>query len=224
MTSIQKLAAELAEEWKNSDCSNLRELERNGDKMAALLRQIASMGGDVEPVAELVLQDIGRPFSAMQVRVQFFGAVPAAGDRLFTQQALDAAWLAGFEAGRNKGWAVGKIESLIQERDAAIARADSAFEAGRRSQQEENQRLLAEVCRLQPLAEQRDAALARAESAFEDGRRKGLQDAANKAEAISEEERRFGEHLSHDPVFSFIQADAMAIVADAIRELINKEA
>lgn len=89
--SIPQRAAELAEEWKNSDCSNLRELERNGDKMAGLLRQIASMGGDVEPMTLQELDCYLDPTDS-----------PDPG-KVYSQQALDAARLAGFEAGRRKG-------------------------------------------------------------------------------------------------------------------------
>lgn len=102
MNGIQKQASELAEEWKNSDCSDLRELERNGDKMAALLRQIASMGGDVTaPVAQvLTVQQHQRVI--LRDPVIWIGPIPH-GESLYTRKQLDAARLAGFEAGRRKG-------------------------------------------------------------------------------------------------------------------------
>lgn len=100
MTSIQQQAAELAEEWKiAADFNDKSGVVNVGNLMAALLRQIASMGGDVEPVARAeAIQD--GPFRYL--RFVDMGCPPVNAD-LYTDDQLETARLAGFEAGRRKG-------------------------------------------------------------------------------------------------------------------------
>lgn len=128
MTSIQKQAAELAEEFES--CGDEYTETGIAYRMADLLRQIPSMGGGLEPVAwgniESEMLDKDRALFVNKKQADYYHENCYELAPLFTQQALDTARLAGFEAGQNRPWAARKIESLIQERDAAIARAEKA--------------------------------------------------------------------------------------------------
>lgn len=152
MTSIQQQAAELAEEFKS--CGDEYTETDIAYRMADLLRQIVGIGGDVEPVAwaniDSIIRGEPRRIATRKTEAEYFNKYLYCVDPLFTQQALDAARLAGFEAGQNRPWAARKIESLIQERDAAIARADSAFEAGRRNGLEDSASVLPGVYYMDP--------------------------------------------------------------------------
>lgn len=95
--SIQKQAAELAEEFERFSAEYPATVVAY--QMAALLRQIASMGGDVAPVARAeAIQD--GPFRYL--RFVDMGCPPVNAD-LYTCDQLDAARLVGFEAGRRNG-------------------------------------------------------------------------------------------------------------------------
>lgn len=113
--SIQKQAAELLSEWEvAADFNDKSGVVNVGNLMAALLRQIASIGGDVEPEGYLCEWSgrIGMPNNQVFYYGERGSAIEDDWNRqpdvhknlpLFTQQALDAARLAGFEAGRRKG-------------------------------------------------------------------------------------------------------------------------
>lgn len=93
MTSIQQQAAELAEEmrnWLTSDTAP-RGVSSVVFDASELLRQIASIGGDVEPMTLQELDCYLDPTDSHEP------------GKVYSQQALAAARLAGFEAGRRKG-------------------------------------------------------------------------------------------------------------------------
>jgi len=51
------------------------------DLQAVLMARISQL-----PVGEIVIEDMGRPFNAKQVRVHFYDKVPKPGTQIFTEQ------------------------------------------------------------------------------------------------------------------------------------------
>ena len=129
MTSIQKQAKELIAEVPRASAAEWESMAEWINSASELLRQIASVGEDSEPIGYLLPYDDDEDRENLEFYNSQYAMETKCGIPVFTQKHLDAAYLKGLETGQQQAQAwLQVIDEAMMVHHMGVANAEDTYE------------------------------------------------------------------------------------------------